>query len=633
MRPTKRTTLSWLVIVLGSFIGLLALVAFVTGGGCSNQSGEVPRFFARAGTGLLGLCLIVGSNVALRRRRLAGMVFLVCTPFVAFCLTYPNAGYLVWHPDGSGWFESPPPSIAGFLTFLFFAPLVVLFFTVRRRSLLRYLFPISACLAWIPFGLNHWAGALLSRLVGWSVFLLLFGLFWLGTHQRGWPPLVQSGENLGRLIMYALLLGILLGLVFWADGRATLIAGLLVWLVVFPGEHRRRKRIYAAVAMGIFLAIAAALKLEAYAFRHRSERLLADVKSLEIRKTTYAEARHVLQKWPELRLFECDENKCKFDIILDDGMIPKAKRRWPRNAAAAGFTDWAARFFGRRKAAVQAQVCVQRGVVWGRYFSVHLETPSAGWPDHALIGSVDTVSRFYDDAGRVGLDRIIIQTLIHPDYLLQQRQINLNEDTPAYLVIASAMRVLETQYAAPAIVRHLESFDFSCMTRWFSCRKVAELMPTAWEEYQRDQLRAVAAANQLKCTPEIVEAQAGNAEMAAVVEVSGNRMDSFEGQNHAVATVRMLQALRGDPYWKSGEETEFWVSPWELADTSTGRSLTLPKGKRFILLFFGHGPRPRLPGVWPYPCGVIPWSEEHLALVQHGIAKDPRANDPPPYIW
>jgi hypothetical protein len=635
MQATKRTALSWLVVVLGSFLGLLALVAFGMGGPGSNQSGEVPRFFAHAGMGLLGLCLIVGSNVALRRRRLAGMIFFACMPFVAFCMTYPNAGYLVWHPDGSGWFESPFPATAAFLTFLFFAPLVVLFFTIRRRKLVRYLFPISACLAWIPFGLNHWARSLLPGLGGWSIFFLLFALFWLGTHQRGWPPLVQPGKNLGRLMKYLLLLGVLLGLVFWADGRATIIAGSLLWFIVFPGEPRRRKRIFAAVAMGIFLTITVALKLKGYAFRHRSERLLADVKSLEMRKTTYSEARRVLQKWPELRLFPpgYDENHCKFDIILDDRVIPKDERGWERSNAAAGLMGWACRFFGRHKARVQAQVSIQRGVVWGKYFSVGLEIPSVGWPDHALFGAVDTVSRFYDDTGRVGLDDLIVQTLMHPDYLLEQRQATFNADTPVALVVASVMYVHETQYADPAVVRHLEDFDFSCMTRWFSCRNVAELMPMAWAEYQRDQPRAMAAANQLKCTPEIVETQAGNAQMAAVVEVSGNRMDSVDGQNHEVAKVRMVEPLRGDTYWKINEEREFWVSPWALADTSTGRSLALPQGKRFILLFFLNGPMPHSSGMWPYPCGVIPWSEENLALVQHGIAEDPRANAPPPYVY
>lgn len=619
MLPAKRTKLSWLVVVLGSFLGLWVLVSFVTVERGSYPSGEVPQFLVHAGTGLLGLCLIVASNVALRRRRLAGMIFLACIPFVAFCMTYPFAGYLVWHADGNGVFESPFPATAAFLTFLFFAPFVVLFFTLRRRKLLRYLFPISACLAWIPFGLNHWAWSLLPGLMGWSIFLLLFALFWLGTHQRDWPPLLQPGANLRRLIRYVLFLGVLLGLVFWADGRATLIGVSLLCLIIFPGEPRRRKRIYAVVAMGSFLAITAALRLETYVFRHRSERLLADVKGLETRKTTYSEAQRVLQKWPELRLWppEHDKNKCKFDIILGH--------------VSPSFTDWALRFLGRRTGFVQAQISVERGVVWGRYFAVHLETPSQGWPDHALFGAFDTVSRSYDLSWE-GLDGLIIQTLIHPDYLLEQRQANFNADTPAALIVASAMSVHETQYADPAVVRHLEEFDFSCITRWFACRNVAELMPTAWAEYQSDQPRALAAVNQLKCTPDKVETQARDAELAAVVEVSGNRTDSFRGENHAVAMVRMVEPLRGDPNWKIDQTRDLWLSTWALADTSTGRALTLPQGKRFILLYFFNGRMPA-PEEFPYPCGVIPWSQENMVLVQRGIAKDTRANDPGPYVW
>lgn len=630
MQDTKRVRLSWLVAVLGSFLGLLALVIFGMGGGPSDQSGELPRFVAHVGMGLLGLCLIVGSNVALRRRRLAGMIFLACLPFVAFCLTCPNAGYLVWR-SRTGWFDSPFPGMAAFLTFLFFAPFIVLFFTLHRRRLLRYLFPISACLAWIPFGLNYWARALLPGLIGWSIFILLFALFWMGTDRRGWPPLVESGENLGHLIRYPLLLGVLLGLVFWADGRATLIAGSLLWLIVLPGEPRRRKRIYASVAMGIFLAIATALKVEAYVFRHRSERLLADVKSLEMRKTTYADARRVLQKWPEMRTFEGGETGRGFEVSLDDRVTPEHELTSSRSDA----TDWAWRFFGWHQASVYAQIRIQRGVVWEEYFSVLLEIPSAALQDHVLIGTIDTLSHFYYRGGAgldgLGRDSLILQTLIHPEYILEHFEGDANYDTLPIPHI-SEMRVRVTPYADTATIRQLAEFDFSCITRWFSCRNAEELMPTAWAEYQRDQPQAVAAANQLKCTPEMVMAQAGNAEMAGVVEVTGNHTDTFAGQNHAAATVRMVQPLGGD-VGGVGDPFDFWVSPWELADTSAGDALTLPQGKRFILLFFGHGPLPHLPGVWPYPCGVIPWSKENLALVQRGIANDPRANDPPPYIY
>ena len=175
------------------------------------------------------------------------------------------------------------------------------------------------------------------------------------------------------------------------------------------------------------------------------------------------------------------------------------------------------------------------------------------------------------NAGRTNL---ILQTLLHPEYIFNQF-----EGYPAFDTVpipyVSEMTAAVTPYADPAVVRHLESFNFSCITRWFSCRKAADLMPTAWAEYQQDKPRALAAANQLKCTPEKVEAQAGNAEMAGVVEFTGNRTDFFDGQNHEVATVRMVEPLRGD-----------------------------------------------VRGV-----------KENLALVQRGIAKDPRANAPPPYVY
>jgi hypothetical protein len=288
---------------------------------------------------------------------------------------------------------------------------------------------------------------------------------------------------------------------------------------------------------------------------------------------------------------------------------------------------WASRFLGWREVEVAALIDIQRGIVSGKSFAVIVQTPpEEGW-GHGLLGTIETVSRFSAE-DLVGPGGQIAQTLIHPDYILDHRRIDLNADTPEYFMGTSAMLVLLTPYADPAVVRHFEDFDLSCVTRWFSCRSVAELMPTAWAEYRQDQPRILAAVKQLRCTPEKVEAQASNAQAAAVVEVTGNRTVSVDGQNHEVAEARLVQSLRGDKGWKVGEEREFWVSPWALADTSTNRSLTLPQGKRFILLFNWNWSQSNIPGMWPYPCGVIPWSEENVALVRHGIAADTRTDEP-----
>jgi hypothetical protein len=51
----------------------------------------------------------------LRRTTLGALesFFLALLPITAaFCLAYPKSGFLVWHADGGGWFETPLPLAA-----------------------------------------------------------------------------------------------------------------------------------------------------------------------------------------------------------------------------------------------------------------------------------------------------------------------------------------------------------------------------------------------------------------------------------------------------------------------------------------------------------------------------------------
>jgi hypothetical protein len=422
-----------------------------------------------------------------------------------------------------------------------------------------------------------------------------------------------------------------MGLVFWPDGRATIIAALLLWLVAFPGEPRRRKRINAAIAMGIFLAIALAVKVDAFVVRHRAARLLADVKSLELRKTTLAEALPMLHSWPELKTApDCGVKDCRFTISFMDTLSSKSweqlMKKIPVDRGPWPFLQWAAGFFGYRGADVSAGIDIQRGVVWGESFHVRLHSPTA--VDREVSGVVYTVSHFYQ-VRKAARDGLILQTSIHPEYILGRFEGYPNYDTVPIPYI-SEMSATITPYADPAAIHRLAEFNLSCITNWLPCRYATELMPEAWTEHQKDQPRLRAAAERLKCTPEMVMTQAGNAPAAAVVEVVGNRTDSFGSIEHAATEFRLVKNLRGGMCKKVGGQDRFWVSPWMLADDSARSSLALPEGKQFILLYTSDMWMCPQPTVWPYPCGVILWSEENLALVQRGIAEDPRANDPVP---
>jgi multisubunit Na+/H+ antiporter MnhE subunit len=444
--------------------------------------------------------------------------------------------------------------------------------------------------------------------------------------------------------MYLALLGIVLATAIWADAPpdpwylqliqevpmglavAIITGGFILWLVAFLAKSFRRTLICAGLVVGMVLLITLALKADAYVLRLRSERLLADVRSLQVRKTTVAEARRVLQKWQKETLdFEIFGDKWRFWTSLADSITSMEARYTPNDSMWAWVmrVEWASRFIGWRRMGVQTLIDVRKGVVWDKHFTVIVQTPPEKASNDGLYGEVATTSRFYEGSS-AGSNGQILQTLVHPDYVVVQRRIRLLP----YFMGASAMLVLLTPSADPAVVRHFEGFDFSCMTRWFPCRKVAELMPTAWTQFQEDQPRVLAALKQLKCTPEKLEAQARNAQAAAVVEVTGNRTESVNGQDHEVAEFRLVESLRPYKYWKTGDNGKIWVSPWMLADNSTNTSLALRPGQRFILLFFLDEPFWQAPGMWPYPCGVIPWSETNLALVRHAIAEDARANDP-----
>ncbi len=70
----------------------------------------------------------------------------------------------------------------------------------------------------------------------------------------------------------------------------------------------------------IALILAAAIRVDQYLLRRKAERLLADLKSLEMRKSTYQDARQVIDRWDEEMHQEgsCQPSRCDVRISLGD---------------------------------------------------------------------------------------------------------------------------------------------------------------------------------------------------------------------------------------------------------------------------------------------------------------------------
>jgi hypothetical protein len=141
-------------VALGLLFGFLGLARFGTAWPPFHDElpGWLLNWISYVGSALLGPVFLAGSIAALRNRQRAGIIFLSCMPVTVFCLAYPSAGYLVWHSDGSGWFEPPEIPTAIGSTTLFFLTIFAGLLAIRYRKRAVYLFVVTAVLAGIVFG-------------------------------------------------------------------------------------------------------------------------------------------------------------------------------------------------------------------------------------------------------------------------------------------------------------------------------------------------------------------------------------------------------------------------------------------------------------------------------------------------
>jgi hypothetical protein len=185
---------SWLIVSLGVLVGMLALS--VSGQRWIRDRASdlywYKSWIQTAGLCLLGLTFIAGSLLAIRNRRRGGLVFLIWAPLVAFCIGYPDAGYLAWDKHGSGIFYSPFLRVALGLTLLFFIPFVVPLFALPNKKRALCLSFISAVVVSPIFIRSQWTASLLPRLAGWCVLTALLGFFWLGTGTLRWTALAEQ---------------------------------------------------------------------------------------------------------------------------------------------------------------------------------------------------------------------------------------------------------------------------------------------------------------------------------------------------------------------------------------------------------------------------------------------------------
>lgn len=402
-----------------------------------------------------------------------------------------------------------------------------------------------------------------------------------------------------------------------------------------------RKGLFALflVLCALLALILVAIQIEQHLFRRRAERLLAEVQSLELRKTPWQEAQAKFHEPGVRREYDapCDEHKCSLSIELGDFWFNFLSKRNPfvrlddyfrwrlrrpdefhpfENALFASLRLYVR--VGGHPARVLASIGMRDGIVWSKGISVDIATyarngswtsSDGGRVEYTLIASARSLPRF--DFYETALDNP--QLALHPDYAIGR---------PGGCEICVWGWVKFTPYAAPTDIRRLMQFDLSCLTRWHPCLDQNDIMPAAWAQYLAERPHLEGTSGAISCPVSAVEMAGRDSTHLALVEVVKyqEKVDS-QGYRDATARVRVLEHLKGLPDWQVGEIRDVSIS---LGWSKTPQRI---RPESHLILIAGLGPLREMridPG---FGCPVISVSETTLAQLRRGIAQDYRQDD------
>jgi hypothetical protein len=375
---------------------------------------------------------------------------------------------------------------------------------------------------------------------------------------------------------------------------------------------RRLTRYVFGAAISVIVAYAlfvAAIHVQQRILRHRAERLLADVRSLRVGRSTFAQAAVVFSHWSDRGSYStpCSEQSCDFSVGIYD--FGSASGKFP------GWYTWEIalyRMAGSRLAGANASISVRGGTVSRAAFELGIDVPPFIEPSSGQRVSYELAVRVRTNS-RVDPNSLLFPNA-HPDYTITG---------PDGCEGCVEVWFEYTPYASTADVDRVGKPNFTCITRWSQCRTKADIMPLAMAQRALDPSPDLDA--KASCGARGVQIISRDAEDVAVVDVVANRLDS-ECDGCRLLNVRLVQRLKRTAFWPVGATYNLGVVQSN-AIAPLDDAANLKPGTRLIIVF-DRNPYPR--GSVPIleeVCGVVPLSEQMLTIVQSGIAKD----DLPPW--
>jgi hypothetical protein len=373
-------------------------------------------------------------------------------------------------------------------------------------------------------------------------------------------------------------------------------------------------------ASSVFLFLFAIVQVEQRVERRRAERLLEDIRSLQLNKSTWNEAQKVMMRWGAWGHYDgmCDTGSCEYDIDLYP--YPNAPNSFYQILRYGGFVvDRLARLlvFGNM-ASVSAGIGVHHGLVDQLRFNVTTRVPKGdgpGWDgdgpeppgyveyktgEYALIATARSVQKPRSHAYWPKAET-------HPEYGMWQ---------PDGCEICIGFHTDFTAATRQKDLNWLMGFDLSCMTRWSPCTTEADLMPAAWSRYVAERKVWRADGDQLDRCDFRLDDLAKAAENIALFSVATAEKLAVPKNIDPPLNVQLLSMLKGAEAINKHEVRRIY----DLGFVLNHMASDIPVGTELIVLYpEGTSDSDDVQQLRPYRCGVIAANASNVRGVTSAI--------------
>jgi hypothetical protein len=379
---------------------------------------------------------------------------------------------------------------------------------------------------------------------------------------------------------------------------------------------------FAVAVLVLAAGLAAFVQIQQHILRWRAERLLADIREIQMGKSTWADAQRLMKQWGKWGGWQgsCTAKRCDYQIVMEDSFralptfyVPSGDLRIARRTCCRWL--WKPYMaLGGRLSQVNARLEVKDGVVWAKSIFVEIGTfkhmqDQSDPISYSLVGNAAGMTSFPFDS-RPNL-------LTRPEYLVSRP-----DGCEGCAFIGSHF----SPFADPVIVNQLLDFNLGCLTRYHPCEGVDELMPSAWRLYNQTGQEGASDQRIEPSDAQKLEIAGRDERFVAIAEVADTRYALEEGKRIEWFAFRIVQSLKngvpvGPPHrWEPNRAERSYPGSEGTDD--------LKKGDRLIVFFAARTNRSDPPNAGTELDDFAAYTTRNLEIVQRGIARDKLADVP-----